>query len=48
VDHLDRLAADPYQAGWLVKVKLSGDAGLSALMDYAAYQKQCEEETESH
>jgi glycine cleavage system H protein len=48
VDHLDRLAIDPYEAGWLVKVKLSGDAGLAALMDYAAYQKQCEEETESH
>jgi glycine cleavage system H protein len=40
-DQLDRLSADPYGAGWLVKVALAGDGGLGALMDYAAYQEQC-------
>jgi glycine cleavage system H protein len=43
IDHLDRLSADPYQAGWLVKIKLSDEAGLRELLDPAAYQKQCEE-----
>ena len=43
VDHLDRLSADPYQAGWLVKIRLSDEAGLRDLLDPAAYQKQCEE-----
>jgi glycine cleavage system H protein len=41
---LESLADDPYDGGWFVKVKLASDAGLDALMDYAAYEKQCEEE----
>ncbi len=44
-DQLDTLADDPYQAGWLVKIKISDESGLGELMDHAAYQKQCEEET---
>lgn len=32
---------DPYGKGWLVKIRLSDDAGLDQLLDYAAYQKQC-------
>jgi len=43
VDHLDRLSADPYGAGWLVKIKLSDESALRDLLDPAAYQKQCEE-----
>ncbi len=35
---------DPYGKGWLVKIRLAGDAGLEQLLDYAAYQKQCAEE----
>ena len=42
--NLERLAADPYQAGWLVKIRPASDAALADLMDAAAYQKQCEEE----
>ena len=43
-DHLDHLADDPYQAGWFIKIKIASEAGLAALLDEAAYKKQCEEE----
>lgn len=43
-DKLESLNADPYGEGWMVQVKLAGDASLDALLDYAAYQKQCAEE----
>lgn len=39
---LETLNSDPYQQGWIVKIKLSGDAGLSELLDYAAYVKECQ------
>ena len=29
---------DPYQAGWLFKIRVSDAAGLAGLMDLAAYQ----------
>ena len=45
-DRLDRLADDPYESGWLVKIRITDESGLSELLDYAAYQKQCEEEME--
>lgn len=35
---------DPYGKGWIIKVQVSDESGLSSLMDYAAYQKQCAEE----
>ena len=41
---LETLNADPYGAGWLIKVKLSSEEGLRNLLDYQAYQKQCAEE----
>ena len=41
-DHLDSLTTDPYGAGWLVKIRVQG--GHSELLDFAAYQKQCEAE----
>lgn len=43
-DNLDRLSEDPFGAGWVIKGKLTDEAGLGQLMDFAAYQKQCEEE----
>ena len=43
-DELDKLSSDPFGEGWVCKIKLSSDAGLADLMDYAAYQKACEEE----
>lgn len=41
---LETLSADPFGEGWIAKIKISDEAGLSKLMNYAAYQKQCEEE----
>jgi len=41
---LDRLAEDPYGRGWFIKIKVGDEAGMSELMDEAAYQKQCAEE----
>ena len=46
VDNVEHLADDPYEAGWLVKIKIADESGLSELLDWAAYQKQCEEESE--
>lgn len=42
-DHLEKLNEDPYEFGWIVKVKLSDDSGVDGLLDLAAYQKQCSE-----
>jgi glycine cleavage system H protein len=42
-DNLGVLNGDPYNEGWMVKIRISDEAGLSKLMDAAAYQKQCEE-----
>jgi len=42
-ERLEDLNAEPYDSGWIVKVKLSDDSGLDDLMDFAAYQKQCAE-----
>ncbi len=39
--NLQHLPEDPYNAGWLVKIKVGNEAGLSALLDEAAYKKQC-------
>jgi multidrug resistance efflux pump len=41
---LEHLAQDPYDKGWFIKIKLSDEAGLTNLLDEAAYQKQCAEE----
>lgn len=43
-DHLDKLSADPYEKGWIAKVRLTEESCLSRLLDHAAYQKQCEAE----
>jgi glycine cleavage system H protein len=43
-DHLEKLSSDPYGEGWIAKVKISDESNLSKLMDYSAYQKQCEDE----
>ena len=42
-DRLDQLNDDPYDFGWILKVKVSDDSNLSSLMDAAAYKKQCAE-----
>ena len=44
-DHLETLSNDPYGAGWIARIKITDDAALKNLMDHAAYQKQCVEES---
>ncbi|OHB78541.1 MAG: glycine cleavage system protein H [Planctomycetes bacterium RBG_16_64_12] len=44
VDKLEHVADDPYDSGWFVKIRFSDESSLSGLLDFAAYQKQCEEE----
>ncbi len=36
-EDLEQLNKDPYGDGWLVKIKVTNDAGLSKLMDFSAY-----------
>lgn len=43
-DNLETLSQDPFGDGWIARIKISDESALSKLMDYAAYQKQCEEE----
>jgi glycine cleavage system H protein len=43
-DRLETLSSDPYDAGWIIKVRVSDDASLKKLLDYKAYEKQCAEE----
>jgi glycine cleavage system H protein len=43
-DKLETLNDDPYESGWLAKIKITDDGSLSNLMDYEAYRKQCAEE----
>ena len=40
---LDILADDPYEKGWMIKLRLSGPVP-SDLLDLAAYEQQCSEE----
>ena len=44
-DSLEVLNSDPYDQGWIAKIKLSDEAALSELMDHSAYTKQCESES---
>jgi glycine cleavage system H protein len=43
-DALERLSENPYDDGWLIRVRLKDEAALADLMDLAAYEKQCAEE----
>lgn len=43
-DAPETLNSDPYEKGWIVKIKLSDEAALGKLMDHSAYEKQCETE----
>ena len=40
-DNLDQLNDDPYEFGWILKLRLEDEAALESLMDWAAYEKQC-------
>ena len=41
VNQLEILGEDPYEQGWIMKVRLSNASEVDSLMDYVAYQKQC-------
>jgi glycine cleavage system H protein len=41
VNQLEVLGEDPYDRGWIMKVKLSDPSEVQQLLDYAAYQAQC-------
>ena len=43
-DSLEPLGEDAFGRGWIAKIKISDESGLSGLLDYAAYQRQCVEE----
>ena len=42
-DNLDNLNDDPYDFGWIIKVKMDGDVGVDALLNHVDYEKQCAE-----
>ena len=43
-ENLEWLSEDPYEKGWIVKVRLGNEAELKQLSDFASYQRQCAEE----
>ena len=44
VDNVQLLADDPYDLGWLIKLKVDNAAELGELLDYAAYQQKLAED----
>jgi glycine cleavage system H protein len=38
------LNGDPYENGWIAKIRITDDSSLNELMDHAAYEKQCASE----
>lgn len=40
----EKIQADAYDAGWLVKIEFAGNADVSKLKDAAAYTKFCDEQ----
>ncbi len=42
-DNLGILNQDPYTEGWMLKIRVTDESGLSKLMDASAYEKQCAE-----
>jgi glycine cleavage system H protein len=44
VEDVQKLAEDPYEKGWLIKVKVDASAASSVLLDHDAYEKKIAEE----
>lgn len=42
-DQLEEINNDPYDFGWIAKIRVAEGASVDDLMDHAAYQKQCAE-----
>lgn len=45
VNKLEGLAKDPYQSGWMIKLKMDSPAELDSLLDAAAYDAHCASES---
>lgn len=43
-DALETLNEDPYEKGWIAKIRVTDESSLGELLDYATYQKQLAEE----
>ncbi|MSR46090.1 MAG: glycine cleavage system protein GcvH [Planctomycetes bacterium] len=43
-DDVQSLAADPWNKGWMIKLKVTADTEWNGLLDSAAYEKKCAEE----
>jgi glycine cleavage system H protein len=41
-NRLETLADDPYDGGWIAKLRITDSGSLSKLMDFKTYQAQCE------
>jgi glycine cleavage system H protein len=44
-DRLETLSSDPYGEGWIARIRITDDLPLAKLMNHAAYQKQCADES---
>ena len=44
-DALDTLSEDPFDAGWIARIRITDESGLENLMSHADYQRQCAEES---
>ncbi len=42
-DELEQLNSDPYDFGWIAKIRLTSDSGIENLLSYDDYQRQCSE-----
>jgi glycine cleavage system H protein len=43
-DHLDLLTSSPFDAGWMIKVRLSNPGELASLLSQTAYKSHCDAE----
>ncbi|MGC6443183.1 MAG: glycine cleavage system protein GcvH [Rubripirellula sp.] len=42
-DELEQLNSDPYDFGWIAKIRLTSDSGIENLLSFDDYQRQCSE-----
>ncbi len=42
-DNLEGINEDPYDFGWIIKIRVDDDSSLSSLLDFQGYEKQCAE-----
>ena len=44
-DALEVLSEDPFEAGWIARIRITDESGLENLMSHEEYQRQCAEES---